>query len=153
MLNSTSSLTEGQTHIHHADMEPLKPGHGGRAQNPRLASVQKDGLHDCLIELGAYSWGCILPSQHLPNLCPRPCALRSWLRTACLSSSSCQSRRPRYQNTSACSRTSPCTVNCWRKASADRTAMSRWWRHAVPTQFSSVLMCARHIGSTCIPQR
>ena len=56
-------------------MEPLEPGHGGRAQNPRLASLQKDGLHDRLIELGAYLWGCILPLQHLPNPCPRPARL------------------------------------------------------------------------------
>jgi hypothetical protein len=56
-------------------MESLEPGQDGRAQNPRLASVQEDGLHDCLVELGAYSWGHILPSQHLPNPCPRPACL------------------------------------------------------------------------------
>ena len=56
-------------------MEPLEPGQDGRAQNPRLASVQEDGLHDRLVELGAYSWGRILPSQHLPDPCPRPARL------------------------------------------------------------------------------
>ena len=56
-------------------MEPLEPGHYGRAQNPRLAAVQEDGLHDRLVELGANSWGRILPSQHLPNPCPRPARL------------------------------------------------------------------------------
>ena len=57
-------------------MEPLEPGQGGRAQNPHLASIPEDGLHDRLVELGAYSWGRILPSQeHLPNPCPRPARL------------------------------------------------------------------------------
>jgi hypothetical protein len=36
-------------------MEPLEPGQDGRAQNPRLASVQEVGLHDRLVELGACS--------------------------------------------------------------------------------------------------
>ena len=58
-----------------AEMESLEPGQDGRAQNSRLASVQEDGLHDRLVELGAYSWGRILPSQHLPDPCPRPARL------------------------------------------------------------------------------
>ena len=32
-------------------------------------------MHDCLIKLGAYSWGRILPSQYLPDPCPRPARL------------------------------------------------------------------------------
>jgi hypothetical protein len=30
--------------IRRADVEAFKPGHDGRAQNPRLASIQEDGL-------------------------------------------------------------------------------------------------------------
>jgi hypothetical protein len=58
--------------IRHANMEPLKPYQSGWAQDPRFASVQEDGLHYCLVKLGADSWGCILFAQHLSNPCPRP---------------------------------------------------------------------------------
>jgi hypothetical protein len=44
-------------------------------------------------------------------------------------------------------------VNCWRRASADRTAMSRWLRLAVPITHSLVLICVGTRGSTCMLQR
>ena len=56
-------------------MKSLEPCQSGRAQDPRLASIQEDGLHDRLVELGAYSWGCILSPQHLSDPCPRPACL------------------------------------------------------------------------------
>ena len=88
-----------------------------------------------------------------PTLAHVPYALQSWLCTAWMSSLSCESRQPRYLNTLTCSNTSPCTVNCWCKASADCTIMSRWCCLFVPTQHSCVLMCVRHHGSICILQR
>ena len=49
------------------------------------------------------------------NTCPTfahvPRALRSWLRTAWMSLSSCKSRRPRYLNTLTGSNTSPCLAH------------------------------------------
>jgi len=53
-------------------MEFLKPCQSSRArQDPCFASVQEDGLYNCLVKLGADSWGCILLAQHLFNPCPR----------------------------------------------------------------------------------
>jgi hypothetical protein len=43
-----------------AKVESLKPGQSGWAQDPCLAAVQEDGLHESLVELGANSWWCIL---------------------------------------------------------------------------------------------
>ena len=122
-------------HVCRAKMESLEPGQRGHAEDPRLAA----GMHDCLVELGANSWGYILLAQHL------------WLCMAWMSSSSCESKRPRYWNTSTLSNTSPCTENCWRRASADRTAMSCWWCLAVPIIHSFVLICIGTRGSTWIP--
>jgi hypothetical protein len=56
-------------------VESLEPGQSGCAQDPCLAALQEDGLHDCLVELGANSWWCILLAQHLSDPCPRPMCL------------------------------------------------------------------------------
>jgi hypothetical protein len=62
--------------IHRANMKSLEPPcQSGRAQDPRFASKQEAGLHDRLVELGAYLWGCILSPQHLSDPCPRPACL------------------------------------------------------------------------------
>ena len=61
--------------IFHADVKSLESGHNSQAQDPCLASVQEDELHDGLVELGTHPWRQILPSQHLSNPCPRPVCL------------------------------------------------------------------------------
>ncbi len=134
--------------------ETFKPSHDSLAYNPCLASVQEDRLHDCLVELCTSPRRCIFSAHHLSvTRAHIPRALQSWLCTACMSWSSCKSRRPSYLYTLTFSSTSPCTVNCLRKASTERTSMSRWWHCYVPTRHSFVLMCAGYRGSSCIPQR
>jgi hypothetical protein len=61
--------------IHHTDVESLKSGHYGRAQDPCLDSVQEDRLHDGIEKLGTHPWGCTLLSQHLFDPCPCPVCL------------------------------------------------------------------------------
>ena len=77
------------------------------------------------------------------NTCPTRAhvlhALRSWLHMACILLSSCKSRHPRYWNTLTLFNTSPCTVNCWRKASVNHAAMCCWWHLAVPAM--QVITC------------
>ena len=58
-----------------ADMETFKPSHDSLAQDPRLASVQEDRLHNCLIELCTSPWRCVLPTLHLSHPCPHPSCL------------------------------------------------------------------------------
>ena len=135
--------------IRRTDVESLKPGHDSWAQDPCLASVQEDRLHNGLVNLALTCGGEFSFCNTCQTLAHVPCALRSWLCMAWMSSSSCKSRRPRYLNTLTRSSTFPCTVNCWRKASADCTTMSRWCCLSVPTQHSFVLMCVRYRGSVC----
>jgi hypothetical protein len=56
------------------NVEAFKPSNNSLAQDPRLASVQEDGLHNRLIEHCTSPWRCILPVQNLSNPCP--CLLR-----------------------------------------------------------------------------
>ncbi len=74
------------------------------------------------------------------NTCPTSAhvlhALRSWLCTAWMSSSSCKSKWPRYRNTLTLSNTSPYTMNCWRKASADPLVI---WGNKVTGDISTPL--------------
>ena len=57
------------------EVKSLKPCQSGHAQNPDLTAVYEDGLYDCIVQLVAYFWGCILPLQHLSDPCPCPACL------------------------------------------------------------------------------
>ncbi len=57
------------------NVEAFKPSHDSLAQDPCLASVQEDGLHNHLIELCTSPWQCVLPTQHLSYPCPHPLRL------------------------------------------------------------------------------
>ena len=77
---STVDVAPAKVHVlchptRRANMKSLKPCQSGRAQDPRLASVQEDRLYDRLVKLSADSWGCILLAQHLSNPSPRPTCL------------------------------------------------------------------------------
>ncbi len=58
-----------------ADMEPLQLRQCGCQKVPRLAAVKEDGLHNCLVELGAYLWRSVIRLQYLAYPSPYPPSL------------------------------------------------------------------------------
>jgi hypothetical protein len=110
-------------------------------------------LDNCLVQLDAYSWGPILPPQHLSDPCPRTTCLAKLASHGLDVIVILREQAAEVMKHLNFVQHAPMHCELLVQCSANRTAMSCWLSCDVPARHSFVLMCAGYCGSACIPQR